>query len=83
MHEEIGAYAKAAGLTRLYCLGDLSVATASGFGAGAEHCVTPEAIAEKLLPQLDNKKTVLVKGSRFMRMERVVNLLLAKQQQGV
>jgi len=83
MHKEIGAYAKAAGLTRLYCLGDLSIATVSGFGVGAEHCATPEAIAEKVLPQLDNKKTVLVKGSRFMRMERVVNLLLAKQQQSV
>jgi UDP-N-acetylmuramoyl-tripeptide--D-alanyl-D-alanine ligase len=38
MHTEIGAYAKAAGLNRLYCLGDMSVATVSGFGAGAEHC---------------------------------------------
>ena len=83
MHQEIGAYAKAAGLTRLYCLGDMSVATVSGFGAGAEHCATPEAIAEQVLPQLDNKTTVLIKGSRFMRMERVVNLLVAKQQQGV
>lgn len=80
MHKEIGAYAKAAGITRLYCLGDMSVATVSGFGAGAEHCATPEAIAEKVLPQLDNKKTVLIKGSRFMRMERVVNMLVAKQQ---
>jgi UDP-N-acetylmuramyl pentapeptide synthase len=44
---------------------------------------TPEAIAEKVLPQLDNKKTVLVKGSRFMCMERVVHLLVAKQQQSV
>lgn len=78
MHEEIGAYAKAAGLERLYCLGDLSAATVRGFGAGAELLATPEAIAGKVLPQLDNKKTVLVKGSRFMRMERVVKLLAAK-----
>ena len=80
MHFEIGAYAKAAGLSTLYCLGEMSVAMVEGFGAGAEHFVTVEAIAQKVIPQLNDKTTVLVKGSRFMRMERVVNLLLAAGQ---
>ena len=83
MHAEIGAYAKAAGLTKLYCLGELSTATVEGFGAGAKHFDSPEAIAKEVLPQLNSNSTVLVKGSRFMRMERVVDLLDAKQQQGV
>lgn len=83
MHAEIGAYAKAAGLNKLYCLGDMSMATVVGFGAGATHFDSPETLAADVLPQLNNNSTVLVKGSRFMRMERVVNLLAAKQKQGV
>lgn len=83
MHTEIGAYAKAAGLTKLYCLGELSAEIAKGFGAGAKHFDSLEAIANEVSPQLNSNSTVLVKGSRFMRMERVVDLLAAKKQQGV
>ncbi len=77
MHAEIGAYAKAAGLSELYCLGELSAEMVQGFGEGAQHFGTPEAIAEAVLSQLKSGTTVLVKGSRFMQMERVVNLLVA------
>jgi murE/murF fusion protein len=80
MHAEIGAYARAAGLAKLYCLGDLSKEMVSAFGAGAQHFESPEAVAAAVLPQLNNNSTILVKGSRFMRMERVVSLLVAKQQ---
>lgn len=82
MHAEVGAYAKAAGLTALYCLGNLSVETVRSFGAGAEHFGSPEAIAQAVLPMLAQGTTVLVKGSRFMQMERVVNLLVATQKVG-
>jgi UDP-N-acetylmuramoyl-tripeptide--D-alanyl-D-alanine ligase len=77
LHREIGAYAKAAGLDTLLVLGDLSREMAAGFGNGAQHFVTPENLAGALVQQLSADTTVLVKGSRFMRMERVVNLLLA------
>lgn len=80
MHAEIGAYAKAAGLAALYCLGESSKEMVKAFGAGARHFESPEAVAAAVLPQLDNNSTVLVKGSRFMRMERVVSLLVAKQE---
>jgi len=80
MHAEIGAYARAAGLAKLYCLGDLSKEMVSAFGAGAQHFESPEAVAAAILPQLNNNSTILVKGSRFMRMELVVSLLVAKQQ---
>lgn len=76
MHAEIGAYAKAAGLTTLYCLGDLSAETVRNFGQGAEHFSSPEAVAQAVMPVLETGTTVLVKGSRFMQMERVVNLLV-------
>ena len=78
MHREIGAYAKSAGLDRLLVLGELSKEMVAGFGAGAQHFGTPEALGEELNKQLAADTTVLVKGSRFMRMERVVALLLAE-----
>ncbi|MDP3679079.1 MAG: UDP-N-acetylmuramoyl-tripeptide--D-alanyl-D-alanine ligase, partial [Methylotenera sp.] len=46
MHAEIGAYAKAAGLTTLYCLGELSTEMVKSFGVGAQHFSSPEAIAD-------------------------------------
>ena len=82
MHAEIGAYAKASGLAELYCLGELSQEMVAAFGAGARHFDTPEAVAAAVLPRLNPNTTVLVKGSRFMRMERVVGLLAAAQQSG-
>lgn len=87
MHADIGVYAKKAGLNTLYCLGELSAEMAQGFGKGAkyfglanEHTVNE--IATTILPQLASGVTVLVKGSRFMQMERVVNLLLMKNFKG-
>jgi len=83
MHAEIGAYAKESGLAKLYCLGESSKEMVTAFGAGAQHFESPETVAAAVLPQLNNNSTVLVKGSRFMRMERVVSLLVTKQQQEV
>ncbi len=78
LHREIGAYAKAAGLKALYCLGELSHEMVNGFGEGATHYATPKAIAEALKPLLKESSTVLVKGSRFMKMEILVDLLEEK-----
>jgi len=80
MHAQIGAYARAAGLNKLYCLGDLSVEMVKSFGAGALHFDTPQALAEALLPHLASGTTILIKGSRFMQMERVVKLLEIKKE---
>ncbi|MGY1490199.1 UDP-N-acetylmuramoyl-tripeptide--D-alanyl-D-alanine ligase [Methylobacillus pratensis] len=75
LHAELGAYAKAAGVDALHALGSLSAKAVQAYGSGASHHETVESLTASLLPELDADTTVLVKGSRFMRMERVVDLL--------
>ncbi|MBU1237547.1 MAG: UDP-N-acetylmuramoyl-tripeptide--D-alanyl-D-alanine ligase [Gammaproteobacteria bacterium] len=79
LHDEIGGYAKSRGIDRLFALGELSVAAAHNFGGGAVHCRTPEELSAALKAELGPDVAVLVKGSRFMRMERVVDAVTEKQ----
>ena len=78
-HDEIGGYAKSHGIDRLLCLGELSVAAAHNFGPGGEHFSRLESLVKTLSAELDPQTTVLVKGSRFMRMERVVAAIAAPE----
>lgn len=70
MHMEVGAYARACGVDTLLTLGDATRASAQAFGQGASHCESLEQACE-LLGKMPIA-SLLVKGSRFMRMERVV-----------
>jgi len=74
-HDEIGGYAKSHGIDRLLCLGELSEAAAANFGEGGQHFRSLEDLTRAVLAELDPQTTVLVKGSRFMRMERVVEAI--------
>lgn len=78
-HDELGGYAKSQGIDRLFCLGSLCVAAAHNFGPGGEHFSHIEDLIKAVRQELDASTTVLVKGSRFMRMERVVEALLAEK----
>ena len=77
-HDEIGGYAKSHGVDRLLCLGELSAAAAANFGEGGQHFQRVEDLVKVLLGALEPQTTVLVKGSRFMRMERVVEAIVDK-----
>jgi UDP-N-acetylmuramoyl-tripeptide--D-alanyl-D-alanine ligase len=77
-HREAGAYARERGIDRLLTTGTLAADAAAAFGAGAEHFATPEALVDHLTAVARAGATVLVKGSRFMRMERVVAALVAR-----
>ena len=79
MHAEIGAYAKTVGIEKFYALGELTKNAVTAFGANAMHFGTVEALAESLKSIMNAETTVLVKGSRSMRMERVVDAIQLAQ----
>lgn len=77
LHAECGALARRLGVLRLWTCGSLSRHASGSFGAGAEHFGDCEALIVALRGNLRSGLTVLIKGSRAMRMERVVEALRA------
>jgi len=80
-HREIGITARELGIERLLALGALSGQAVQAFGPGAEHFAEIEALQRQLAAELDAQTTVLVKGSRFMKMERVVQACATAQEE--
>lgn len=77
-HVEAGIQARKAGFRRCYGLGPLSRHTVTSFGKGGVHCETTEILIETLCEALSSGASnpmLLIKGSRTMRMEQVVEAL--------
>lgn len=72
LHADIGREARAAGIDRLLTLGELSACATERFGAGATHFENIDELVAEVRKLLGSNVTLLVKGSRFMQMERVV-----------
>ncbi len=72
-HREVGRLARASGIGRLYALGTLSAAAAAEFGRGATHYMDRKRLLRDLGTQLQETTTVLVKGSRGMRMDEIAD----------
>lgn len=77
IHDEIGGYAKSQGVDILLATGSLAAVAAHNFGAGGRHFSSGKALAQALLKEVDADTAVLVKGSRSMRMEKIIEQLLA------
>ncbi len=75
LHEQVGGQAAALGIDRLYATGELSRRAVQGFGSDARHYPEMQALIEALRADLHAGVTLLVKGSRRMRMEQVVEAL--------
>jgi UDP-N-acetylmuramoyl-tripeptide--D-alanyl-D-alanine ligase len=75
-HQEVGQYAKTRGVNSLFTLGNLAQASTLAFGSGAQHCEDLPQLLTQLKSKAHAGNTILVKGSRFMKMERVVAHLL-------
>jgi len=73
-HREVGGYAAQRGVEALWTVGELSCHSADVF-AGARHF---SQVGELLtaLPEAPPCASALIKGSRFMKMERIVAALL-------
>ena len=76
-HDEIGGYAKSQGIDRLFALGDQTQLAVRNFGEGARHYCHVDKLIAAVDKELGPETTVLVKGSRFMKMERVADALAA------
>jgi UDP-N-acetylmuramoyl-tripeptide--D-alanyl-D-alanine ligase len=72
LHAEIGRYAREQGIAKLYALGEQSAHAVRAFGSGARHFSRIEDLLAETENALAPGVTVLVKGSRFMQMERVI-----------
>lgn len=81
-HQEIGAYARERGVAQLLTLGDLAKDSALTFGNAARHFENVDALKLALDACISPSSTILIKGSRFMKMERVVSHLTQQQSTG-
>lgn len=75
-HTEAGVEARASGIEHLFAMGELARSAVAAF-PGAQHFESMDALNAAVLQQLSACNSVLVKGSRFMRMERVVEAVCA------
>jgi len=78
-HADIGRYARARGVERLFATGPLAALAVEAFGAGAQWFPDAEALTRELESALDAGVRLLVKGSRSNRLERVVDALVARR----
>jgi UDP-N-acetylmuramoyl-tripeptide--D-alanyl-D-alanine ligase len=75
-HNWAGKVARMMGVEEVFTIGDLAGLATASFGEGAQHFPDKHALVEALFPQLKSGVNILVKGSRCMGMERVVEELL-------
>jgi UDP-N-acetylmuramoyl-tripeptide--D-alanyl-D-alanine ligase len=82
IHEDAGRAARAVGIDRLYTLGSMAGHAADGYGEAAQRFEQLDELIAALRDGLDAGVTVLVKGSRGARMERVVTALTGAAVEG-
>jgi len=75
MHAEMGAYAQSIGIKRMFAVGPLARLACDAFGAGASWFPDLDALIAALRSELKPRVTVLIKGSRANRLERVADAL--------
>jgi UDP-N-acetylmuramoyl-tripeptide--D-alanyl-D-alanine ligase len=77
-HREVGTFARAHGVERMFAVGEHARLTVQTFGAGAEWFADTTELSKALDPIVTPDVRLLVKGSRSNRLERVVEALGGK-----
>jgi UDP-N-acetylmuramoyl-tripeptide--D-alanyl-D-alanine ligase len=81
-HREVGAYARSRNISSLLAIGDATTFCVEAFGAAGYHAASIEDLLHVVQKSASSGATFLVKGSRFMKMERVVAALTGAAQGG-
>lgn len=76
LHQQIGSIAKQAGIDELHAFGDLTRYTVESFGVQGFYYTNKKQLIAALLPRLASDAVIIIKGSRGMQMEQVVEALL-------
>ena len=79
-HAEAGAYAQVRGIEQLLALGQQSTHAVAAFGVHAQHFDNMAQLQAAVRAALPTVGSVLIKGSRFMKMEQVLEVLPAPAQ---
>jgi UDP-N-acetylmuramoyl-tripeptide--D-alanyl-D-alanine ligase len=79
LHFDAGTIIKKLGIDYLFTYGDLSAETQKSFGENAFHFTDREHLIGTLKTYLKNNLTILIKGSRSMQMEKIVESLVPEK----
>ncbi|MBL4637814.1 MAG: UDP-N-acetylmuramoyl-tripeptide--D-alanyl-D-alanine ligase [Proteobacteria bacterium] len=75
LHQQMGEDAKQAGIQRLFAIGENSQFAAQSFGEGAVHFEDMKQLQQQLQQELTREITCLIKGSRFMQLDKLADVL--------
>jgi UDP-N-acetylmuramoyl-tripeptide--D-alanyl-D-alanine ligase len=75
-HIGVGDFARRAGITRVFAMGDAARHAVAAYGTRANWYPDAASLTEAVATDIDTGVTVLIKGSRVNRLERVVERLL-------
>ncbi|EGL56123.1 UDP-N-acetylmuramyl pentapeptide synthase [Methylophaga aminisulfidivorans MP] len=80
IHQTMGLQAKSAGVTTLFTVGEKSQLSAAAFGDNAIHFEDVQTLQQLLQNTLTADVTCLIKGSRFMQLDKLADALVAEAQ---
>ena len=78
-HKSLGSKIRDLKIDILFGIGELTRETIRAFGPGGKHFDNVDDLTDSLALEIGSGDTVLVKGSRFMKMEKVCEFLIQRQ----
>ncbi|MFV1982421.1 MAG: UDP-N-acetylmuramoyl-tripeptide--D-alanyl-D-alanine ligase [Thiohalomonadales bacterium] len=79
LHGKSGELLKNAGIDKLFTIGDLASESSKKFGMNAISFSEFDSMSSSIKDEVDSDSTLLIKGSRFMQMEKLVKKLILNE----